>query len=235
MTEKIITHRLVKIILFCLAAFPLGAKSQGITQIWADYYQYRQLNSNKWKMSNRVGLRAYPDEDYNFRISYRPDFAKNINQHSRFVAGTGLFYLVGREETDKLEIRPWVGYKLDPRRLTSISLTHYFRWENRIYFSSSDKFDSRLRYKITGAADLYRKKGKALSVVLEPEIFVSMGTFNEFDFNRLRTTSGFRFQWNSDWQTEVFATRQNAFSYGTSLDEHDWIIQLKLKHLLIKK
>lgn len=216
--------------------FSIQSKAQNSMQYWTDYYQYRQLNSGKWKMSNRFGMRFYPDEDYNFRFSYRPDIAKNVRQHGRFIAGNGFFYIAGDKNVNNLEIRPWVGFKRSPARLTSVSLTHYVRWENRFFLLSDNDFENRFRYKITAEADLYRKKGKALSVVLEPEIFISFGAFDDFNFNRLRVTSGFRYQWNADWRSEVFVTRQDTRANGTLSDGgYDWIVQLKLKRLLIKK
>lgn len=231
-------NRITYICFICLSLLSFKAYAQNTTQLWLDYYQYRMLAHNKWKMSNRYSLHYFPDEDYNFRVAYRPDFAHKVRQHGRFVAGSGFFYRLDKTDASSLEVRPWIGFQRDPAHLNSVSLTHYVRWENRIFFASDSEFESRFRYKITGQADVFRREGRAMSMILEPEIFFSVGAFDNFYSSQFRVTAGTRIQWNTNWRTDFSVTRKTTLgsqSNPTIIDEdYDWYLQLKVRRLLFK-
>lgn len=220
--------------LLCLFFFSLTVKAQ--TNLWLDYYQFRLLTNDSWKMSQRASLQYNPIDDYVFTATYRPDYAHKIRQHGRLIVGNGFFYYHGRERTSTLELRPWVGFQRAPHRLSRVGLTHYLRYENRFFMGNSDKaFEGRLRYKLSLVGDLYQKEGKAVSVVLAPEVFVSLGTFNDFYFNRFQVTSGIRYQWSPYWRTDMSVIRQTSIVEDTtSENDINWVIQLKIKRLLLK-
>lgn len=221
-------------ILFCIAVAH-QATAQDRMQFWGDYYQYRMLTNNKWKMSNRMGLRYHPDNNYTYRITYRPDVARKIKQNGRLMVGSGFFYRLDKDVYNSLEIRPWVGFQRDPSHLNSLALIHIWRWENRFYTGEDYVFESRLRYKVTVNLDIFRREGKALSLIMSPEVFVSLGSFNNINYFRLRTDLGARYQWNSDWQTDFSLTHQrNTDTPIFSGEDFQWILQLKVKRLLYR-
>lgn len=226
--------KLTYLCFICLVFFPILGKAQ--TGIWLDYYQYRLLTNDKWKLSQRSSIQYNPTDNYLFTATYRPDYAHKIRQHGRVIVGNGFFYYQGRNKNSTMELRPWVGFQRSPSRLARVSLTHYIRFENRFFIANPDRvYEARFRYKISALGDIYQNEGTALSVVLEPEVFISFGAFNEFYYNRFQVTTGVRYQWNPFWQTDLSFIRR-SFKADSSIEEDDlnWVIQLKVKRLLLR-
>jgi hypothetical protein len=83
--------------------------------------------------------------------------------------------------------------------------------------------------------DIYQKKGTALSEVLAPAIFVSVASFDDFYYIRLQLTAGARYQWSPYWRTDLSVIKQIHKVDAPLLgDNVDWILQLKIKRLLLK-
>lgn len=219
----------------CLFFIPVLAQSQS-SNFWLDYYQYRLLTNDSWKLSQRMSLRYNQTDDYLFTAAYRPDYARKVRQHGRVIVGNGLFYNQGNENNSSLEVRPWIGFQRSPSRLTRVSLTHYARFENRFFvFNSEDFYEGRLRYKLSVLGDIYHKEGTALSVIVEPEVFFSLGAFDQFYNNRFRLTYGARYQWSPYWQTDFSVIQQVNISSDPTVDNtKNWVFQLKVKRLLLR-
>lgn len=211
------------------------ATAQTGVQLWGDYYQYRMTTNNRWKMSNRFALRYQSDELSHYNLAYRPDVARKIMQNGRLMVGNGAFYLLNDGERNSLELRPWVGFQRDPSHLNSLAIIHLWRWENRFFIGQENIFESRLRYKMTARVDVFRREGKALSLVVSSEFFVSLGHFDQVKYNRLRTELGARYQWNTNWQTDLSLTNQSDIEDSFfSGEDYEWIFQLKVKRLLFR-
>lgn len=230
------TTKRTYLLCICLFLTSLLANAQESTSYWLDYYQYRLLTNDAWKMSQRMSVQLNPADDYDYTLTYRPDFAHKVRQHGRVIVGNGFYLYKGKSDNSTVELRPWAGFQRSPSRLSRLSLTHYVRFENRFFlWNSSRIYEGRLRYKVSALADLYANEGKALSVVLEPEIFVSLGTFDQFYFSRIQVTSGIRYQWSPYWQTD-FSLIRRAYKVADPVleDYENWVVQLKIKRLLLR-
>lgn len=218
----------------CLLFIPLITKAQ--TNLWLDYYQYRLLTNDKWKLSQRTSLQYNSLDDNVFTATYRPNYAHKVNQFGRVIVGNGFFYYHSKEESSNLELRPWIGFQRSPHRLARVGLTHYVRFENRVFIGNSDRvYEGRFRYKVSLVGDIYQKEGTALSLVLAPEMFVSVGTFDDFDYTRFRVTAGARYQWSPYWRTDLSVIKQtNKVDDPLLGDNVDWVIQLQIKRLLLR-
>ena len=66
-----------------------------------------------------------------------------------FHAGIGFFYTINIDDTNRLEIRPYQGYKLRWPNFSMLNVQNYVRLEERFEFTGNgggEKFGLRLRY-----------------------------------------------------------------------------------------
>jgi len=207
-------------------------------QIWLDYNPSFSL-TEKLDIYGDIGARTiFPNEWYRFIIgpSFRYTLPKWILKNYYFNHGLHfgirLFYTVNKDFSDRLEIRPFQGYRIAWPNRPRIILQHYVRLEERfdIQLSNwSNEFGLRIRYM---AELILRLKGDwipindGVFVSFSIELFWNLSGVKQFN-DVVRIIPGIGYEFSEDWQAafhigyfytrntveDVFATNDIVFRF----------------------
>lgn len=149
------------IILFTFLDYFLHAQDvsdQSITpQLWLDYNPTFSV-SEKVDLYGDIGMRSlFPNEWYRFvvgssvRYKLSKILFKKLYYKEELHAGIRFFFTANKSASDRLEIRPFQGYKLFWPNRPRIVLQHYLRLEERfdiVTSNWSNTFGLRFRYRV---------------------------------------------------------------------------------------
>lgn len=189
-------------------------KSIVTEQIWIDYNPSYKLN-NKLSLYGDIGARVvfpYEWHRYVIRPSVRYDLPKsifpNLYYKSELHGGIGFFFTNNLLDANRLEIRPFQGYKLSWPNRPRIKIQHYIRLEERFDMDVRkwvNTFGLRFRYQ---AAMVIFLKGEWFSynngiyLPINIELFGNLVGVNQFN-DAVRVNFGLGRVFTSKWKGEV--------------------------------
>lgn len=183
-------------------------------QIWIDFNPSYKLN-DKFSLYGDIGARTVFPHEWN-RYVIRPTisyklpkrFFPNLYHNSALHGGMGFFFTNNLSDVNRLEIRPFQGYKLSWPNRPRIKIHHYVRLEERFDIDVTDwenTFGLRFRYQ---AAMVLFLKGDWFSynngfyLPISVELFGNLIGVKQFN-DALRITPGIGHEFSSKWKGEV--------------------------------
>ena len=134
----------------CFSSFLVGQDELKVNhQLWGEYNPSYQLD-DKIILSSPIGVGTIFDDDWS-QFYLKPSVRFNLNRTLEFRGGVGVYRTWRGDKSDRLEIRPWQGIKLNWPQLGLMRFYHYVRIEQRVSFLIDDyerSYDTRLRYKV---------------------------------------------------------------------------------------
>ena len=221
-------------ILSCCSIFNIEAFGQSEedlslnNQFWFDYDLSFQMG-DKWYLHGDLGFRTIVPHIWNryligtaVRFNVPKLIFKKLKYKEELLGGIHFYYTTNFDFSDRLEIRPFQGYRLSWPDRERIRLRHYVRLEERFDINTSNwenTFGLRFRYlaeltiKLQGDV-IHDIKGVYLPVSVE--LFWNLIGTKQFNDN-LRFTSGVGYGFSEKWRVEF----NLAYHYArnTVLDE----------------
>ena len=240
------------IVLFCIGLNPTVnaqdtlSNSSVTEQIWLDYNVSYSL-SERVNVYGDIGARTiFPNEWYRYvirpSISYKlpKRFLPNSYHNSKLHGGVGFFFTNNLSESNRLEIRPFQGFKLTWPDRPRINIWHYVRLEERFDIETANwenTFGLRLRYQAEMVLFL---KGDWLSfndgvyLPIGLELFWNLIGVKQFN-DAVRITPGIGYEFSPLWKGELgigyFYTRNTVEDvFGTN----DIVFKIRVYHTLLK-
>ena len=214
-------------------------------QIWVDY-NWSSPVSDRLSIYGDVAVRTvFPNEWYRFAIGpsaryIRPKFIfKQLYYKEELHAGLRLFFTFNRDNSNRLEIRPFQGYKLSWPNRPYIIINHYFRLEERFDIETArwvNTFGLRFRYmgelilKFKGS---WLAFGKGLYLPVNIELFWNLIGTKQFN-DAARIMPGLGYVFPKNWRAEV----QIGYHYSRNtvqdvFSTNDFVFRLRIFHNLM--
>ena len=208
---------LIFLILFFDTASLLGQEVMGendiTNQLWTDYNISYRL-SDQWDLFGDMGFRTITPHKWD-RIYVRPAvrhqlpkiFFNDVKYKEEIAAGIGLFYTFNQEASNRLEIRPFQGYKLDWPDRKRFRLRHYVRLEERFDMNTrnwKNTFGLRFRYLAELTLKLqgdFLKFNKGVYLPFSMELFWNLVGARQFN-DHLRLNAGIGYAFSEKWKGE---------------------------------
>ena len=182
-------------------------------QIWLDYNPEYSL-SERVDLYGGLGARTvFPNEWYRFFIEptvryKRPKFIlKDLYYKEELHFGIRFFFTTNKSFSNRLEIRPFQGYKLKWPNRPRVVIQHYVRLEERFDLETANwvnTFGLRLRYQ---AKMTLKLKGDLISfndglyLPIRMEFFWNMKRVQQFN-DVVRITPGIGYEFSEFWRAE---------------------------------
>ena len=238
--------------LFCMGLNPIVNAQDTLSgivteQIWLDYKVSQSL-SEKVNVYGEIGARTvFPNEWYRYvirpSVSYKlpQQFIKNSFHNSKLYGGFALFFTDNNTESNRLEIRPFQGFKLTWPDRPKINIWHYVRLEERFDIETANwenTFGLRLRYQAEMVLFLKGEWIRFNAGVYLPiglELFWNLIGVKQFN-DAVRITPGIGKEFSPSWKAEFrvgyFYTRQTVQDvFGTN----DIVFRIRVYHTLLKQ
>ena len=211
-------------------------------QIWIDYNPSYEL-SEKVVVYGDIGARTlFPHEWNRFvirpSISYKlpKPFYQDLYYNSELHGGIGFFFTHNLSESNRLEIRPFQGFKLMWPNRPRIRIQHYARLEERFEINTANwenTFGLRIRYQ---AEMIFFLKGDWLSfnkgfyIPVSLELFWNLIGTKQFN-DAARIIPGIGREFTSKWKGELligyYYTRNTVEDvFGTN----DLVLRIRVYH-----
>ena len=182
-------------------------------QYWGDFNLAYRL-SDHWDLYGDMGFRTITPVNWN-RYILRPAVRyqvprllfNNLKYREEINAGVGLFFTSNMDVPNRLEIRPFQGYKLDWPDRDRIRLRHYVRLEERFDMNTDDwinTFGLRFRYlaeltiKLQGDLLAFNK---GLYIPVGVELFWNLVGAKQFN-DHMRIVPGIGYTFSGKWKGE---------------------------------
>lgn len=213
------------------------AQDDTTQQLWADYHSHYYRNEqNEWYSD--AGLRVMPKDFSWWQFYARPSVRFHRREKFDAHVGIGVFYTYLEDGSDILEVRPWQGVKLRWPILPQLTLSHYFRLEERFSFGGgSGELALRFRYKLSTRIALKKAASgspfEPLFMPISAELFADAGPKIDPLFgSRGRFDIGLGYTFSDDWVGELHLIVQASRSgVEEELETTEYILRFQLKHL----
>jgi len=179
-------------------------------QLWLDFNPEYTINS-KFILYGRSDVRTiFPQALYRFvvggGIAYKRKPYWNKRAEDEFHAGIGFFYTLNLHNPDRLEIRPYQGYRLRYPNFARIQVQNYVRLEERFEFTvnGGEEFGLRLRYLVQGTFHFKNSNNRNLKSFYFPvsaEFFFNLNGTDQFN-DLIRVGPGLGCLFPSGWRPE---------------------------------
>lgn len=183
-------------------------------QIWIDYNSSYKL-SEKVVLYGDIGARTLSPHEWN-RFVIRPSisyklpqlFSQNLYFDTELHGGIGFFFTNNLSEPNRLEIRPFQGFKLMWPNRPRIRIQHYVRLEERFDINTTsweNTFGLRFRYQ---AEMTFFLKGdwfsfnKGFYIPVSLELFWNLIGTKQFN-DAVRIIPGVGYEFSSKWKGEL--------------------------------
>ena len=233
------------LIFFGYLLYAQGVEDKSTTeQIWLDYNPAFSL-SEKVDVYGDIGARTvFPNEWYRFVVGpsvryKRPKLIlKEINYKEELHFGIRFFFTANKNFSNRVEIRPFQGYKLNWPDRSRIVLQHYVRLEERFDLETANwvnTFGLRVRYQ---AKMILKFKGDWLSfndglyLPVRMEVFWNLKGAQQFN-DVIRITPGIGFEFSPTWKTEFnFSYHYTRDTVEDDFATNDFVFRLRVFHTL---
>jgi len=225
-----------------LSAQDTISSSNSTQQIWLDY-DVSFARTSKVDFYGDIGIRTvFPYEWSRFiiRPSIRYKIPKKIlkkTQHNAEVhAGIGFFFTNNKSVSNRLEIRPFQGYKLAWPNRPKLKIKHYVRLEERFDLQTQDwvnTFGLRLRYQ--ARLELYFSGeyitfNKGFYLPAEIELFWNLIGTKQFN-DAVRINTGIGYEFSPAFKLEFnLAYHYTRNTLEDEFDTNDAVFRLRLFH-----
>jgi len=123
-----------------------------VPQVWADYHGHFYLSPD-WEFYGDGGARYQWDHPKWAMVYVRPSIRLHglYKKPSELRGGLGVFYSFNEDASNTLEVRPWLGLLIKRPRIGPLTISNYFRLEERLVDTVDEKswsHSTRLRYRI---------------------------------------------------------------------------------------
>ncbi len=207
-------------------------------QVWIDYFMYR-IPKEDYQFMGDAGYRFLVGGGWE-KYTIRPSLQKGIKDWLNLFGGIGFFYTVQEGLSNTLEIRPWIGARVDLYWDTfrKIEFSDYFRIEDRFVINTQSSGTSnsiRLRNKTAATipiTDHYLDDG-VLYAMLSFEFFIDGGDVDELFADKIRLGGGLGYKFNYNWRVEFYFygfRSQDTTTSGFTTTDQVW--QFTLKHFV---
>jgi hypothetical protein len=231
-----------RFILITLTSVLVFAASSAIAddpagQLWIDYHEYFYL-SRDWEFYGDTGYRM-PLGGFDWATVYgRPSIRLHApRKPAELRAGLGVFYTNNRDGSNQWEVRPWLGFLLKWPRLGPLTVSNYFRLEERFFYTVDESdwsHETRLRYRIGTKIPLSKtSKEQYFFIPMSAELFFDVdedvaGVFSD----RFRLDTGVGYIFSYVWTAEFHAILQESRSSTDEVfDATDLIFRFQIKRL----
>lgn len=174
-------------------------------QIWLDYNPTIPLTERVDFYGDAAARTVFPNEWYRFvigpslRYKQPKSILKKLYYKEEFHFGIRFFYTVNKNFSNRLEIRPFQGYRLIWPNRPQIAIQHYVRLEERFDIQTSDwisTFGLRIRYMIESKLISYKN---GLYLPLSLELFWNIKGTKQFN-DVARVTPGIGYEFKKSWK-----------------------------------
>jgi hypothetical protein len=183
-------------------------------QIWLDYNPSIKINE-RLHLYGDIGFRTIFPHEWN-RAIIRPSISyklpkallKKLQHNSELHGGIGFFFTNNKSESNRLEIRPFQGYKLIWPNRPRIQIKHYVRLEERFDIQTNNwKNTFGLRFRYQARMELhfsgdYTAFYKRIYIPAEIELFWNLIGTKQFN-DAVRISSGIGYEFSSAWKWEL--------------------------------
>jgi hypothetical protein len=198
-------------------------------QLWTDINFSYQLTERSAVLGD-IGFRSVSPHEWN-RYVIRPAFRyqipnrilKNLKLKKELIGGIGFFYTSNFNAPNRLEIRPFQGFRLDWPDRPRIRIRHFVRLEERFEMNTDgwkNTFGLRLRYlaelTIRFQGDII-KYNKVIYIPVSAELFWNLIGTNQFN-DHVRVSSGIGYTFSEKWKGEFHI----AYHYTRNTVEEDF-------------
>jgi len=198
-------------------------------QLWTDINFSYQLTERSNFLGD-IGFRTVSPHEWN-RYIIRPEFRyrvpnrilKNLKLKKELIGGIGFFYTSNFNAPNRLEIRPFQGFRLDWPDRPRIRIRHFVRLEERFEMNTDgwkNTFGLRLRYlaelTIKFRGDII-KYNKGIYIPVSAELFWNLIGTNQFN-DHVRVSSGIGYTFSEKWKGEFHI----AYHYTRNTVEEDF-------------
>ena len=214
-------------------------------QLWTDVNLSYRL-AERWDLYGDMGFRTITPHEWN-RFVVRPSIRyqapklilKNLKYNRELNAGIGFFFTSNHSRSNRLEIRPFQGFKLDWPDRSRLRIRHYLRLEERFDMNTNNwknTFGLRLRYLAELTVKLqgdFIKFNKGVYLPNSIELFWNLiGTRQFNDHLRINTGIGYSFteQLKSEFHIGYHYTRNTI---GGDFNTNDIVYRLRVFHRLM--
>lgn len=228
----------VRIIAFICCVYStngISAENFKDNQLWNDYYLYNPLSENS-SFVHRIGSRmTFPFEPNDFFIHYRPSYRFKQGAFEPQI-GTAIFYIDPIVGKNSVELRPWLGVKLNKTIIKPLKVVNLLRLEYRLSnaFSNQTEGTARLRYQFGLNGTLYSgESSRKMYGLATAETFFNMSHFSSFNYNLLRLNTGLGLSVNQSISMEIVYTKNIDQSGSIDFNGiYSNLFQFKLRHRL---
>lgn len=213
-------------------------------QIWLDYNPTYTL-SEKLDIYSAVSARTvFPNEWYQFDIGtsvryLRPKLIfKKLYYKEELHFGIKFFFTLNRDNSNRLEIRPFQGYRLLWPNRPKIVIQHFVRLEERFDIRTSDwvnTFGIRLRYMVEL---MFKFRGdwisfaEGLYLPASMEFFWNLKGAKQFN-DVVRITPGIGYEFSDLWKGEFsLSYHYTRNTVEDNFATHDIVFRLRVFHNL---
>lgn len=211
-------------------------------QIWLDYNPSYKLNE-KLVFYGDIGARTIFPHEWN-RFVIRPSISYKLRKpiyqglyyNSELHGGVGFFFTNNLTESNRLEIRPFQGFKLIWPNRPRIKIQHYVRLEERFDIEIANwknTFGLRFRYQAEMALFLkgdWLSFNKGFYIPVSIELFWNLIGVQQFN-DAIRIIPGIGREFSQKWKGELsigyFYTRNTVEDvFGTN----DLVLRVRVYH-----
>jgi len=217
-----------------------GADLTDNHMIWVDFYPHHFV-SEKLEYYGDTGYRTTLNKDIWHWFHIRPSIRYHLNDKWEIPGGIGLFYEFSQLVSNRFEIRPWVGIRLNWPAFNRLRFNYLARFEARNSFKTEDwsySFDMRFRFKIAGRFDFHKTvNNKFWFIPMYIEAFFPVNdNLNEFVRNRGRAGMGIGRNTSKYWRISLIVTLQTSRAgIENTFEITDFVYQIKIRKLWTKK
>ena len=207
-------------------------------QIWLDFDPSYAI-SKKVTLYGRFDVRTiFPQSWYRLitggGISYKHTPFWSEKAEEEFHAGIGFFYTINNDNPNRLEIRPYQGYRLRWPNFARFTLQNYVRLEERFEFSGDgdgEDFGLRLRYLVEGSFRCEHCDNSFIRPFYLPvsaEFFFNLNGTQQFN-DVIRVGSGLGYSFSSGLRPEFDLTfNRTRGTVDEKFTTSDLIFRLRL-------
>lgn len=226
----------------CIGQQPKNVITQ---QIWLDFNSEYTINS-KFTLLLRADARTvFPQSWYRFitgaGVSYKHRPYSDQKIEEEFHAGIGFFYSLNLDFPDRLEIRPYQGYRLRWPNFSRLAMQHYLRLEERFEFTEgrrSEEFGLRLRYLAQATIQCRHCDNsfmKPFYLPLSAEFFFNLNGVNQFN-DVIRIGPGLGYRFSSGLRQEFnFTFNRTKGSVDERFSTSDFIFRFRVFYKIPEK
>ena len=228
---------LLAILLLFLPSLARSADDTDV-QLWADYDGYFYFRPN-WEFYGDAGFRTVLETIEWQKIYARPSLRYHVKDHPlEGRGGFGVFYTHNDTTSNQLELRPWGGLLVKWPKISSLTISNYFRLEGRFIWNTDDwsqsetlRFRYRVGTKITQNLDVVEKY---FYIPVSAEWFANVGPdVAEVYSGRFRGSVGLGYIFNNIWVGEFHFTVQSSRSGSDqTFETNDYIFRFQIKRFV---